>query len=76
MPTSDDGWKSHLDLRSAGKSVRHRFLMAWCPACKEESPHITLLTAEYEANGMTDYFGNELLDDNEMRLDRLLAWQM
>jgi thiol-disulfide isomerase/thioredoxin len=51
------------------------FLTAWCPACKEESPHINRLTAEYEANGMTDYFGNELLDDNEMRLDRLLVWQ-
>jgi thiol-disulfide isomerase/thioredoxin len=121
MPTSDDGWKSNLDLRSVGNPSVIVFLTAWCPACKEESPHINRLAAGYEAKGanvlgihrrnqnfgirypvacaadaavakrydvtgthtiifldrhrMTDYFGNELLDDNEMRLDLLLVWQ-
>jgi cytochrome c biogenesis protein CcmG, thiol:disulfide interchange protein DsbE len=106
------------------------FSTAWCPACKEELPHINWLAAEYGAkgvnvlgldikegkartiggiknfgvryrvacaadaavarrydvtgtstiisldrHGMTDYFGNELLDDNGMRLDRLLVQQ-
>jgi thiol-disulfide isomerase/thioredoxin len=29
------------------------FLTAWCPACKEESPHINQLAAEYGAKGVS-----------------------